>query len=178
MKKLSKTAAAGLLCFGLVAGAHAAKPDNEVKSNLDSIVAGAGQFAQVFEFETAVNYNPNAGSILVSAPGSLFSGLTIEIFSELGNDSLFGPISGGGNSGKAKATFADRSFSTDLLAGTTYQLRVSGVSSVPNASYAIQGVSVSRIEQISAVPEPANYAMLLAGLGMIGGIALRRSRRS
>lgn len=178
MKKLNMIAAAGLLGFGLVAGAHAAKPINVTTTNQDSIVAETGKFAQVFEFDTAANYNPNAGSIFVNASGSLFSDLKIEILPELGNNSLFGQIPGSSNPGVIKVSFADKAFSTDLLAGTTYRLLVSGISSVPNASYGIQGVFVSRIEQIPAVPEPANYAMLLAGLGVIGGIALRRSRHS
>lgn len=178
MNKLTKIVSAGLLGLGLVAGAHAAKPANMVKTNLDSIVVDTGKFSQVFEFDTAANYNPSAGSIFVNASGSLFSELKIEILPELGNDSLFGQISGGSNPGVIKATFADNAFSANLLAGTTYRLLVSGVSSAPNASYAIQGLFVSRIEQIPAVPEPASYAMLLAGLGVIGGIALRRSRRS
>lgn len=33
------------------------------------------------------------------------------------------------------------------------------------------------VTQISAVPEPESYAMLLAGLGLMGSIALRRQRR-
>jgi len=178
MKKLSKVAAAGLLGLGLLTGAHAAKPVNAVKTNLDSIVAETGKFTQVFEFDTAANYNPSAGSIFVNGSGSLFSELKIEILPELGNNSLFGQILGSSNPGVVKATFADNAFSANLLAGSTYRLLVSGVSSAPNASYAIQGLFVSRIEQIPAVPEPASYAMLLAGLGVIGSIALRRSRRS
>ena len=38
--------------------------------------------------------------------------------------------------------------------------------------------SVSHLEIPSAVPEPETYAMLLAGLGLMGGVARRRQRRA
>lgn len=62
---------------------------------------------------------------------------------------------------------------SDLLANHSYTLsftgKWSGVSAGPN--WSLTGTpSVS----ISPVPEPESYAMFLAGLGIIGSIALRR----
>ena len=37
---------------------------------------------------------------------------------------------------------------------------------------------VDRLIQISAVPEPESYALMLAGLGVIGGVVRRRTRRT
>ncbi len=55
----------------------------------------------------------------------------------------------------------------DDVAAGTYQLLVSGSSS---------GFSAMRsVSDISAVPEPESYAMLLAGLGVLGFVGRRRS---
>lgn len=176
MSTLIKSAAVALLSLGLVAGAQAARPSNIVVSTLDASVAAPGSFSQVFEFVTGSTYNPSFGSIFVSGQNSLFSALNVEIFPVVG-DSLFGPITGSASSGLVKAGFSDKNYLGDLAANTAYRLVVTGVSSAPSVSYGIQGVFVSSISQISVVPEPASYAMLLAGIGVISSIAFRRSRQ-
>lgn len=68
------------------------------------------------------------------------------------------------------------SITTQVLAGSnilgpgTYQLKVSGTG--------ITGASASYGGNIVAqpVPEPESYAMLLAGLGVMGAIAMRRNK--
>ena len=57
-----------------------------------------------------------------------------------------------------------------LLAGT-HTLEIKGIASVGGASY---GGNVA----VQAVPEPETYAMLLAGLGLMGGIARRRANKA
>ncbi|MCL1861683.1 MAG: FxDxF family PEP-CTERM protein [Proteobacteria bacterium] len=52
---------------------------------------------------------------------------------------------------------------------STYQLVISGIA---NGSQG--GVYVLNMSAAAAVPEPAEYAMLLAGLGLVGMVARRR----
>ena len=60
--------------------------------------------------------------------------------------------------------------STGVLAAGSYAITLSGTNSVSPASY---GGNVS----VSAVPEPETYALMFAGIGVIGFVAARRSRR-
>lgn len=46
----------------------------------------------------------------------------------------------------------------------------------PNGAQYLDDVSVVAVQEVPAVPEPASYAMLLAGLGMLGVVARRRTR--
>ena len=55
-----------------------------------------------------------------------------------------------------------------LLSAGTYQIVVSGVNSPSQAS-------CSGTVAVTAVPEPATGAMLLAGLGMVGFMLRRRT---
>lgn len=75
--------------------------------------------------------------------------------------------SGGANEWDVKSL--DRNFT--LTPGTNYALRVTGTfvpwSGASNGAYHVA---------VTAVPEPETFAMLLAGLGLVGFIARRRSR--
>ena len=57
-------------------------------------------------------------------------------------------------------------------AGGAYWLLVQGVTS------GTAGGAYSGAISVTAVPEPESYAMLLAGLGVMGAIALRRNKKS
>ena len=71
-----------------------------------------------------------------------------------------------------------RSFSFDLTnlfdIGGTYQLRFAGVSNQDFLNAGIDGVSL----QVSAIPEPENFALLLIGLSALGWSFNRNQRRS
>jgi hypothetical protein len=62
-------------------------------------------------------------------------------------------------------------YSGPLAAGTTYYLGVSGSAGPAGGLY---GVGVLA----APVPEPGEWAMMLAGLGLVGMIARRRSKRA
>lgn len=59
-----------------------------------------------------------------------------------------------------------------LAAGGSYQLRFANVANRGQLQLGVDNVSL----QVTAVPEPESYAMLLAGLGVIGAIARRRKQ--
>lgn len=59
------------------------------------------------------------------------------------------------------------------LTGAISQLSVAGVN---GAFVANDGIEIGSPGSIAAVPEPETYAMLLAGLGLIGAIARKRQR--
>ena len=64
------------------------------------------------------------------------------------------------------------SFSFKNVAAGTYSIQVSGTLGTANVQKALLGADYT----ITAVPEPESYAMLLAGLGLMGTIARRRSK--
>lgn len=66
---------------------------------------------------------------------------------------------------------AKRSFDIDGTTQPPFVLAINGYSNIPQSGY--HG-SIS----VTAVPEPETYAMLLAGLGVMGTIARRRKAKS
>ena len=64
---------------------------------------------------------------------------------------------------------------TDLDAGTGYVVNVYGGLSLPTGSNGSYELTLS-IGQTAPVPEPETYAMLLAGLGLLG-LAKRRRQK-
>jgi hypothetical protein len=68
--------------------------------------------------------------------------------------------------------YIDFSFDvTDLLAaGGTFQLRFASVANVAALQVGIDNVSLN----VTAVPEPESWALMLAGIGLIGAVARKR----
>lgn len=174
MKKTLFRGLCAAVLLGSVFNAQAAKPAGLVEKNIDSTVVSAGAFSQQFQLVTDANYNSNAGSITVSGLGKLFGNLTLDVYSSSGQN-LSGLLSSSMVTGNQKVTFSDRDFALNLAPSTSYKIVVSGVSLENVASYGIKGTFV---QSITPVPEPEVYSMLLAGLGLIGGVAFRRARKS
>lgn len=135
----------------------------------------SGSFEDFFNFTVGVN----AGSILVSTAatfsnyGVSLSNLALYLGTFSTTSSLSGltpivsstsPVFSDLGGGIMVDTIASKSFSLDPAA--TYTLAVSGTS-VGDSRY-------TTIVQLAPVPEPETYAMLLAGLGVMGFVARRR----
>lgn len=174
MKKINFRGLCAVLLLGSAFSAQAAKPAGLSEKNIDSTVVSAGAFSQQFQLVTDANYNSNAGSITVSGLGKLFGGLTLDVYS-YGGQNLSGLLSSSLAAGNQKVTFSDKNFAVDLAPSTAYKIVVSGMSLESNASY---GIKSTFMQSITPVPEPEAYSMLLAGLGLIGGIAFRQARKS
>ncbi len=83
------------------------------------------------------------------------------------------------------ATFANNSYAN----GVTFEKTVAaatGTAKGTNTAYFDEGVAVRayvdgnnalHIAAVAAVPEPSEYALLLAGLGLMGAVARRRSQK-
>jgi hypothetical protein len=90
------------------------------------------------------------------------------------NDILFGPVFGSG---------PDLFVNDDLTKALSWQLSYGNPAnegvSIIDGSLRGQTVSVNAMEifAISPVPEPASWAMLLAGAGMLGGVQYGRRRK-
>jgi hypothetical protein len=123
-------------------------------------LGGDGAFIDTFTFSVAGNASV-AGSLLVTVYGDV---------PEVAMSALVGahwspaqPLPMTYDSGTE--TYAFSSQISGFLAGNTYQFQV--------ASHDVfYNVNLSPV--VAAVPEPESYAMLLAGLGLVGAIVRRR----
>jgi len=127
---------------------------------------GAGSFNDVIEFSinkasdfSASIFNFNIANITTSISAASSAAATLTATSAVAPKVTTSPF--------LTSTFAS-------LASGTYQLNISGTAgSWFGGAY---GVALSAVAQ--PVPEPESYAMLLAGLGLMGTIARRRSKNS
>lgn len=80
-----------------------------------------------------------------------------------------------GTPGDTWSTFAF--VATNVAAGShTLSLRGTNASGASDTSVFVDNVRLT-VSPVSAVPEPESYAMLLAGLGLLGAVARRRKAR-
>ena len=66
--------------------------------------------------------------------------------------------------------------SHSLNANQTYKLKVTGITRALDVKHGAVTITYANGNLVSAVPEPESYAMLLAGLGLMGTVALRRKK--
>ena len=62
--------------------------------------------------------------------------------------------------------------------GSNWGFIATGSNSLPNFEHADGAAAYSTSWNVTAVPEPETYAMMLAGLGMMGAIARRRKQKT
>ena len=97
----------------------------------------------------------------------------------------FGVFGNGTTGGQANVGLVDNLQSSAYWSGTVHALYPASYAWGFYTDYGLQGVTVQRNEfyawavrpgDVAAVPEPETYAMLLAGLGLLGMVAKRRRR--
>lgn len=155
----------------IAAGSALAKPSEMA---IFSLVAQPGSFAQEFLVVTGSDYSPSQGGIYASGLNGLFDNLSINVYT-LAGASLTGAIAGKSGANGLNANFRDNAnHDVDLAGATAYKVVVSGLAAQSNAQFTLRATFA---QSVSAVPEPATYAMLLAGLGLIAGIARRKARQ-
>ena len=99
---------------------------------------------------------------------SSFSGLTATLFDSVPTS----VYSGASNSPVAGAAFTNAVPSSPLAAGN-YDLQISGTATPYSPWY---GGTVTLVTA-APIPEPETYAMILAGLGLMGFVARRRRQK-
>ncbi|SCY76579.1 PEP-CTERM protein-sorting domain-containing protein [Nitrosospira sp. Nl5] len=182
-----KQAVAVAMLAGASIGAHAASIDAgtvrfDVPTSFAGIVMGGGATG----LNDTVLFTPEGPAIrsgfsvidfpiTLSGDGGTFAlELATVTLSSTGAD---GAVGGGDDQMLKTATFTDIgndnshiSFSYDQpLDAAAYYLNITGVTS------GTLGGAYSGAIQISPVPEPESFAMLLAGLGLMGAVVRRRS---
>jgi PEP-CTERM motif len=174
--KFSKLAVSAAVLIGSSVAVNAAVTDlgavsPTVPKTFFGIVSSQGTFNDLFSFTLPTNSGSGYSVVNVPIPGygSIFSYAALYSNPD-------GVLTGfNGDEGSplqiSLSTAANTlSFSYGPSSAGSYWLAVSGIAS-GSAGAAYAG-SIS----VTAVPEPETYAMLLAGLGLMGAIARRRNK--
>ncbi len=133
--------------------------------NFAHVVSASGSFTDVF----SIVLDDNAtGDILFSAATDSISAFTSLTFSGnsvnlVGNTGFFGNFS-----------LAEVGVNVTGLVAGTYTITIAGESMYDGAGYSVD----STLEAVSPVPEPSSIALMLGGLGLVGFMAARRSKKA
>lgn len=173
---LQKVAALAVLtCASLSANAaltDLGSLDATFPNTFQGMVSGSGSFSDIFTF-TLTSSSDLSFSVANFAVPSLYNTIltSASLFSNADNslysadDILLTPAST--QTGQLGSAFS-------ALGAGSYYLQVTGISTGSMGGLYSGALNVS---SVSAVPEPETYAMLLAGLGLIGTIARRRNKK-
>jgi hypothetical protein len=136
-------------------------PTGETLLSADVVVVPKGSFLDTYSFTL------NLGSGIDAAVGVLNFGKTYRVDLSSFSYTLYD------NTNNILGTATDDfGFSVASLSSGSYHLNVSG-NAVGTSGGKYQGAIT-----VTPVPEPESYAMLLAGLGLMGAIARRRSTKN
>lgn len=128
-------------------------------------------FVDILKFSLPTNSFPawqGLGTIAdqPKVDGSNIENLTAEIFTDAGADG-----EGPGDASFAKLGTGDYLTGGGLLLPGAYYFKITGTATGPSPS------AYTYTASVTPVPEPGSYAMMLAGLGLMGFIAARRNSR-
>lgn len=169
---ISGAANAGTFIYGTITSPADQVIGNSVGDPVDGLPVGAGSFSDdhLFSIDVASSFSEIAGS--TSASGAAFSALNSALYraDDFGGWTFLASHTGvllGGN------WVTSLSFSPLDPSPEEYKLVISGVrTAVATAAYG----GVLSVAPVTPVPEPEIYAMMAAGLGLMGFVARRRQR--
>ena len=170
IKSLVATAAIGLAAASSSFATVAGEPLGVLAPTASfSRTVGAGSFMDTYNFDLSVAsiVAASATNVEITFGGFSFGGIS-NFAATLNNKPLLFNL--------FESTGDGVTISTSVVAGSTslpagnFKLTVSGIAAAGGASYGGNIVA-------TPVPEPESYAMLLAGLGVMGAIAVRRNKR-
>lgn len=181
---IKKVAIAASLALGLQLSAQAATALGELDAPSTATfttVTANGTFLELYNFTVSspVNGGFSADTVSFLTYGakvdslSLYEG-TFATAGDLSGHSVISASTVTTVNGSSDAIITTLASSAALSPTTTYTLAIGG-SSIDSAGFT-GIVAIHAIPVLPPVPEPETYAMLLAGLGMMGFIARRRQK--
>ena len=176
MKNSMKLTVVAAMLAGMSVGANAATTDiGTVSSNpttFGGTVSGSGvAFSDIFTFD--ISQNTTSFSVVdvpLSVGGLNYDGILtgLSLFSAGANG-----IVGGGDDTLLQSSTSPGGDSLTL----NYDQPLSGASFITVTGLSNGTAGAIYAGAVAAIPEPETYAMLLAGLGLMGAVVRRRSNR-
>ena len=182
---ITKVSLAAALALGLQLSANATSFDLGVISGTETIkaVTTTGSFDDLYTFSTPVSsFGGLAATSIVFesiygvtvSRANVYVGAYTNVSQLMGASKVSAPTKTT-STGSDTATIITLATSATFLPSTTYTFQIGGTS-IGNAGYTGIIALIDGPKVLPAVPEPETYAMLLAGLGMMGMIARRRQK--